>query len=93
MAFTYLVRCSDQSLYVGHTDDLASREQIHNDGHGAAYTARRRPVRMIYAEEYPSEHEALRREYPLKRWSARKKEALIANDLKTLKSLSKRRGR
>jgi predicted GIY-YIG superfamily endonuclease len=93
MTFTYMLRCSDQSLYVGHTEDLASREQIHNDGHGAAHTATRRPVRMVYAEEDPSELEALRREQQLKRWSVKKKEALIANDLKRLKSLSKRRGR
>lgn len=33
MAFTYIVRCADDSLYVGHTDDLASREELHNRGH------------------------------------------------------------
>ena len=90
MPFVYLVRCSDQSLYVGHTRDLAAREQTHNEGHGAAYTAKRRPVRMVYAEEYPSELEALRRERQIKGWTSRKKEALIAGDDASLKHLSKR---
>jgi len=91
MPFVYLVRCSDQSLYVGHTRDLAAREQTHNEGYGAAYTAKRRPVRMVYAEEYPSELEVLRRERQIKGWTSRKKEALIAGDNASLKSLSKRR--
>jgi putative endonuclease len=49
MAFTYILRCADDTLYVGHTENLASREQIHNDGKGAKYTAARTPVRMVYA--------------------------------------------
>ena len=54
MPFTYILRCADNTLYVGHTEDLASREQTHNEGKGAKYTATRRPVRMIYAEEHAS---------------------------------------
>jgi putative endonuclease len=50
MAFTYILRCADDTLYVGHTENLASRERTHNDGKGAKYTAARRPVRMVYAE-------------------------------------------
>jgi putative endonuclease len=91
MPFVYLLRCADQSLYVGHTSDLASREQTHNEGYGAAYTAKRRPVRIVYAEEYTSELDALRRERQIKGWTSRKKEALIAGDDSTLKRLSKRR--
>ena len=37
MFFTYIARCADDTLYVGHTEDLASRENIHNDGKGAKY--------------------------------------------------------
>lgn len=43
MAFIYILRCADGSFYVGHTDDLASREDVHNAGNGAGYTASRRP--------------------------------------------------
>ena len=90
MAFTYIVRCSDDTLYVGHTEDLASREQTHNDGRGALYTARRRPVRMVYAEEHASIENAVAREHQLKRWSREKKEALIRDDRTTLDWLSHR---
>jgi predicted GIY-YIG superfamily endonuclease len=91
MPFTYIVRCADDTLYVGHTADLASREQIHNDGKGATYTAARRPVRMIYAEEHSSTANAIARERQLKRWNQKKKEALIADDRVALSSLARRR--
>ena len=90
MAFTYIVRCADETLYVGHTDDLASREETHNDGRGAVYTATRRPVRMVYAEEHVSVASAIARERQLKRWSTKKKEALIVDDRRALRSLARR---
>jgi putative endonuclease len=70
MAFTYILRCADGTFYVGHTENLASRERTHNDGKGAKYTAARRPVRMVYAEEYDSIEGAIAREHQLKRWTA-----------------------
>jgi len=90
MPFIYIVRCADATLYVGHTEDLASREQTHNDGKGAKYTAARRPVRMVYAEEHDSVESAIAREHQLKRWSNRKKEALVRGDRRALRSLSRR---
>lgn len=91
MPFTYIVRCSDDSLYVGHTDDLASREQLHNRGHGAKYTATRTPVRMVYAEEHASIESAIAREHQLKRWGRQKKEALILDDRASLRSVGRRK--
>ncbi|MDO8678846.1 MAG: GIY-YIG nuclease family protein [Acidobacteriota bacterium] len=90
MFFTYIVRCADDTLYVGHTEDLALREQTHNDGKGAKYTAARRPVRMVYAEEHASVASAIAREHQLKRWSQKKKEALILDDRAALRSLGRR---
>ena len=90
MPFTYILRCADDTLYVGHTEDLASRERTHNDGKGAKYTAARRPVRMIYAEEHASATSAIARERQLKRWSLEKKEALLAADRVALSALSRR---
>jgi len=90
MPFTYIVRCADDTLYVGHTENLASREQAHNDGHGATYTAARRPVRMVYAEEHASVASAIAREHQLKRWSHKKKEALVVGDRPALRSLGRR---
>lgn len=80
MPFAYLLRCADDTFYVGHTDDLASREELYNRGHGAKHTASRTPVRIVYAEEYASVKDAIARERQLKRWSHKKKEALISDD-------------
>ena len=91
MPFTYIVRCVDDTLYVGHSEDLASREQAHNVGKGSKYTAARRPVRMVYAEEYASAERAIARERQLKRWSREKKEALILGDRAALRCLGRRR--
>jgi predicted GIY-YIG superfamily endonuclease len=88
--FTYILRCADDTLYVGHTEDLALREQTHNDGKGAKYTAARRPVRMVYGEEHASVESAIARERQLKRWSGEKKEALIRGDRAALDWLSHR---
>jgi predicted GIY-YIG superfamily endonuclease len=90
MFFSYILRCADDTLYVGHTEDLASREHIHNDGKGAKYTAARRPVRIVYAEEHSSAVNAIARERQLKRWSNKKKEALVLSDRAALRSLGRR---
>jgi predicted GIY-YIG superfamily endonuclease len=89
MPFTYLLRCADDTLYVGHTEDLALREQTHNDVKGARFTAARRPGRMVYAEEHASVVSAIARERQLKRWSHEKKHALITADHAALRSLSR----
>ena len=65
--YVYLLRCADNSLYVGETSDLATRERHHNEGRGGSYTAKRRPVQIVYAEHYSSREEALRRERQIKR--------------------------
>jgi putative endonuclease len=75
--YVYLLRCADDSLYVGETADLAAREATHNDGRGGCYTAQRRPVRIIYAEQHRSKQDALRRERQIKGWTRQKKELLI----------------
>ena len=87
MAFVYILRCADGSYYVGHTDNLRARLNEHQSGAGANFTATRRPVEMVYAEEHPTPVGAARRERQLKRWSRAKKEALVAQDLALLKRL------
>ena len=90
MSFTYIMRCADDTLYIGHTEDLASRELTPNEGRGSMYTSTRRPVRMVYAEEHSSLERAIAREHQLKRWSREKKEALIRGDRSALDWLSHR---
>ena len=90
MPFVYIARCSDGTLYVGHTSDLRARQQIHNEGHGARYTAARRPVRIVYAEEFPSLDAAKARERQLKGWTTTKKDALVGQNTAELKGISSR---
>ena len=79
-----------QPVYPG-SRDIERRVKTHNAGRGAAFTSKRRPVALAYAEPHDSETAALRRERQRKGWTREKKEALIRGDLALLKSLSKRR--
>lgn len=90
MAYVYILRCSDNSYYVGSTRDLERRLWEHNTGVGAAYTRSRRPVELVFAEEYPRLDEAYAREKQVQGWSRRKREALIAREAHLLPTLSRK---
>jgi len=88
--YIYLLRCADDSLYVGETSDLHTRERHHNEGRGSSYTAKRRPVHIVYAERYGSKQDALKRERQIKRWSLQKKEILVRGEAARLSGISQR---
>lgn len=67
MNYAYLLLCADDSIYAGWTNDLQKRLHAHNEGHGAKYTRGRRPVRLVYAEEFATKEEAQRRECQFKK--------------------------
>ncbi|RJQ33315.1 GIY-YIG nuclease family protein [Candidatus Parcubacteria bacterium] len=75
--FVYLLRCKDNSLYTGYTNDVEARVEKHNNGEGAKYTKYRRPVKVVYFEEFDSINDAMKREAQIKSWSKTKKEKLI----------------
>ncbi len=75
--YTYIVKCSDKTLYTGWTNNLKKRLEAHNSGKGAKYTKTRRPVELVYFEEYDTKQEAMKREYAIKQLSRQKKLALI----------------
>ncbi len=77
--YTYLLRCADGTLYCGWTNDLAGRVEAHNAGKGAKYTRSRRPVSLVYYEEYATKREAMQREYEVKHLTRSQKLALIAS--------------
>jgi putative endonuclease len=91
MAWVYILRCSDDTLYVGIAADLEERVKQHQKGIWSSYTSRRRPVVLVYSELAASMADAMERERQLKRWSAQKKAALISGDLRNLHLLAKRR--
>ena len=76
--YVYMLRCRDNSLYTGYTDDPERRLMVHNAGKGAKYTRSRLPVTLAYQEQCPDKSAALKRELALKRLSKPEKEALIA---------------
>ncbi len=76
----FILKCADGSYYVGTTrSDLEVRVAAHNAGHFDAHTASRRPVRLVYAQYFDRLIDAIRAQHQIKRWSRRKKEALIAS--------------
>ena len=77
MYYAYLLRCADDTLYAGYTDDLSKRVAVHNQGKGAKYTRSRRPVELIYQETAADRSAALRREAQIKRLSRQEKWNLI----------------
>ena len=78
MNYTYIVKCSDGSLYTGWTNDLEKRIRAHNEGKGAKYTKSRRPVVLAYYEEFQTKEEAMRREWEIKQMSRQTKMRMIS---------------
>ena len=77
MNYTYIVRCSDGSLYTGWTNNIEKRINDHNSGKGAKYTKARRPVVLAYYEEFDTKEEAMRREWEIKQLGRKEKLRLI----------------
>ena len=77
MNYTYILKCSDGSLYTGWTNDLERRVKVHNEGKGAKYTKSRSPVELVYYEEFLTKEEAMKREYEIKQFTRRKNEKLV----------------
>lgn len=80
MNYTYIVKCSDASLYTGWTTNLDRRMGEHNSGRGAKYTRSRVPVELVYYESFLTKQEAMRREWEIKQLSRREKLQLIETD-------------
>lgn len=87
--FTYILKCSDDSYYTGSTRDLESRIYMHEIGKGSKYTSKRLPISLVYVEEYERIDEAFAREHQIKKWTRKKKVALINGEFNELKRLSK----
>ena len=87
--FTYMLRCADGSYYIGHTDDIEKRVREHQEG-ASLYTADRRPVRLVWMEEFQTRPEAKEIESRIKQWSRTKKEALIRGDYGALRAAARK---
>ena len=89
----YILECADHSFYVGNTWDLEKRLAQHNSGiGGAAYTRRRRPVRLVYFEQSDRIEDAYAREKQIQNWGRAKRIALIEGRYDDLPGLSRPKG-
>jgi putative endonuclease len=77
MWILYILRCADDSLYTGITNNLARRVQMHQNRKGGAYTRTHPPLGVIYTEPCKTKSEALRREWEIKSWSRAEKIARL----------------
>lgn len=77
MNYTYIVMCSDNTLYTGWTNNLEKRIKDHNNKKGAKYTKCRVPVTLIYYEEFETKEEALKREISIKKLTRKEKLDLV----------------
>ncbi|HNR77538.1 MAG TPA: GIY-YIG nuclease family protein [Parvularculaceae bacterium] len=94
-AYVYILRCADNSYYVGshRGDDLETRVSQHQTGtFPDAYTSKRRPVTLVWSERFTRFDDAVAFERRVKGWSRAKKDALIRGDFDALKFLAKRPG-
>ena len=79
MNWVYILRCGDGSLYTGWTNDLDARVALHASGRGCKYTRSHLPVELAYCEQFETVHEAMSREWHIKRLSRAQKLALVAS--------------
>ena len=75
--YVYILKCCDGSYYTGHTDDIEKRLAEHKAKKFSGYTSERLPVKLVFMQHFGTRYEALCAEQKLKKWTRKKKEALI----------------
>jgi putative endonuclease len=91
MAWMYILKCADDSYYVGSTKNLDLRMIQHQSGKGSRYTSGRLPVELVYGEEYGRVTDAYAREKQVQNWGRAKREALINGNVELLPPLAKKK--
>jgi putative endonuclease len=90
--YVYILKCADDSLYVGITNDIWRRVDEHNEGiDPKSYTYYRRPVELVYFTSFDKIEMAIETEKRIKKWSKAKKWALINGEFELLKNLAKKK--
>lgn len=90
--FVYIIQCSDNSYYVGVTNNIERRLFEHQSGlHTESYTYNRRPLKLMFVQPFNDINQAIAFEKQIKKWSRSKKEALINDNWEKLPELSKKK--
>ena len=87
--WVYILACRNGSYYTGHTDNLEKRLAEHESGELKGYTSSRLPVKLVFSQEFPTREEALGSERQIKRWSRKKKEAMMRGDWREVSRLAR----
>jgi len=90
-SWVYILYCSDGTFYTGCTTNIRQRIYQHKEGIFEGYTKKRRPVKLVWYEEFQDIREAIDIERQVKKWSAAKKRALIRGDFKLIHVLAQSR--
>ncbi len=89
--FLYILKCNDDSYYVGHTDEIEKHVAEHMLGSVPCYTSIRLPVELVFIQNFNSRTEAIDMERRIKKWSRKKKEALIEGDWEKISVFAKKK--
>jgi predicted GIY-YIG superfamily endonuclease len=87
--WVYVLRWSDGSYYTGHTDNLEKRIVKHQAGEFGGYTSTRRPVTLLFSQEFQARDQSLMCEMQIKGWSRKKKEAMMRGDWQEVSRLAR----
>ena len=87
--YVYIIKCADESYYTGFTNDLERRFNEHANGvNESCYTYNKRPLELVYFNHFTDPDQAIAFEKQIKKWSRKKKQALIEDNWEKLKELS-----
>lgn len=89
--FVYILKCKDNTLYTGWTNNIEQRINAHNEGKGAKYTRGRLPVELLYFESFATASEAMKREWAIKKLSRKEKIKLISGGKRENSNLERKR--
>lgn len=85
----YIIKCSDGLLYTGFTNNISRRFEEHQEGRNKnSFTYKRRPLELIFHQEFNELKQAIYFEKKIKKWSAQKKLALANEDFEVLQILA-----
>ena len=89
MYYVYILKCSDELTYTGITNNISRRFEEHQKGlNKTCFTYKRRPLELIFQQEFNNVEQAIYFEKKIKKWSAKKKYALANGEFDLLQILS-----
>ena len=88
-SYVYIVKCADDSYYTGITNNIEKRLMEHQIGiDKSSYTFSRKPVELVFCQPFDNIISAIEQEKRIKRWTRKKKEALIEGNWEKLRELA-----